>query len=711
MYKITLDESIIYYPGDKECYVEDAVVKLAVGQAGSCEFRVPPENPLYPQIQNRKSMVAVYRNDKEIFCGEVRESGKDNRNWKRVYAVGELAFLQDSIQPQHDYGSATPLTFLNAVISAHNGQVEARKQFSRGQVTVSSGSDASGKITDFGRTLDEIRSNLVNNLGGCLRVRKYGGTRYLDYVNLSDYGSANRQGINFGENLLDYSEDLSASDIVTVVIPLGTRLESDNETFEKRLNITSVNGGNNYVMASSSVRNRFGNVWKVVVFDGIEDAATLKAAGLQWLSENQYETMTLKVTAVDLANMDASLDDMALGDRIPCWAPPYGMDMTLPIQEMTLNLLAPEKDTIVLGATLKNKKLSISRQVGNSGRDIVQAGFKQEMKIRSYIQQEVANIMATFTGSQGGYKLSEYDSNGLWLRDLYMDTPNKSTATNIIEISMRGIRFSTGGYGAATSNVWKSAWTINGQFCADFIATGTLAAERIKAGILSDTQNKNYWNLETGEFSLAAAAKVGGKTVSTIAEEKVDAQTQQTIFNKLTNNGQTQGIYLQNGKLYLNAAYMATGILTDGQGITTWDLSNGDLETSKLKLSSTYLDITDGGTIKSKNGTEELWIRQAELIGKRNGAQIGKIDLSADTGNGPTHYDVAIASAHDVRLEIGSGGTVVFVQGNSVCGTIDGNGFHGKIDTSYLTGITGWVYCGDTALYLQNGIVTNYQYQ
>lgn len=36
---------------------------------------------------------------------------------------------------------------------------------------------------------------------------------------------------------------------------------------------------------------------------------------------------------------------------------------------------------------------------------------------------------------------------------------------------------------------------------------------------------------------------------------------QRSIFDRLTNNGKTQGIYLSGGLLYLNATYMKTGVL------------------------------------------------------------------------------------------------------------------------------------------------------
>ena len=49
--------------------------------------------------------------------------------------------------------------------------------------------------------------------------------------------------------------------------------------------------------------------------------------------------------------------------------------------------------------------------------------------------------------------------------------------------------------------------------------------------------------------------------------------TQTYIFNKLTNNGQKQGLYLSNGLLYINATYMKTGIITGKRSY--WNLDTG----------------------------------------------------------------------------------------------------------------------------------------
>ena len=95
---------------------------------------------------------------------------------------------------------------------------------------------------------------------------------------------------------------------------------------------------------------------------------------------------------------------------------------------------------------------------------------------------------------------------------------------------------------------WTTALTANG-----------LIANIIVAGILSDKKGKNYWSLDTGEFSLSATGfKINGVTADKYFK---DNWTQEEIFNKLTNNGQNAGIYLKNGRLYINADYIDSGIL------------------------------------------------------------------------------------------------------------------------------------------------------
>ena len=60
-----------------------------------------------------------------------------------------------------------------------------------------------------------------------------------------------------------------------------------------------------------------------------------------------------------------------------------------------------------------------------------------------------------------------------------MNTPDKATATNVIQINQNGIGFSTTGINGLYSN----AWTIDGNLVADFITTGTMVSERVRGGV------------------------------------------------------------------------------------------------------------------------------------------------------------------------------------------------------------------------------------
>lgn len=565
MYEYRLDGKTIYYPGDAECVIRDPVVNLNVNEAGYAEFKLPHINPLYGSVENRKSMLSVLRNGSEIFYGEVRENGRDSDIQRNVYAVGALAFLGDSIQPQHNYGDATPAAFMQAVLAVHNAQVEDRKKIYFGSASVPGSYSMADKITDYNSTLDALRSQLVDRFGGCLKITRNAsnGKMYLHYVPLTSYGNTCTQRIEFGENLLDYSDTLTASDICTAVIPLArTEGSPDSEfsEFIEYLDITEAThgDGNNYVYSAAGVAS-FGWVWRTVEFE-VDNADDLRDAGLQYLSDAQYETLTLTLTAVDLSAFDASIDDIGIGDLVTVSASPYGMERAIPVQELELHPQDPASDTVVLSATLQSKR-TLTGALAASTSALSSAAYKQDRTIRQMIKQELDAITAQFTGSKGGYKVSEFDSNGLWVRDLYMDTPNKATAQNVMQISMAGIAFSTNGY----AGPYTSAWTLDGKFVADFIAAGSLLADLIMAGTLKSAgANPNFsLDLSTG----AVVAKM-----LSIAS---------TYFN-----------LAQNGHVSMTGADITNGSITMADGLKKAIFENGFIRGYMKRTNSNTYDLS-----------------------------------------------------------------------------------------------------------------------
>ena len=262
---------------------------------------------------------------------------------------------------------------------------------------------------------------------------------------------------------------------------------------------------------------------------------------------------------------------------------------------------------------------------------------------KTAMQRALEAAQKLITGGLGGHVVINTDEDGHPNEVLIMDTDDINTAVKVLRMNMLGIGFSLSGY----NGPFTSAWTIDGKFVADFITAGTLNAAIIKAGILSDEAGKNFWNMQTGEFQLASTATVGGQTVSAIAEGAVNAQTQQSIFNKLTNNGQTQGIYLSNGKIYINATYIATGTLADADENTVFNLSTGALTMKKgsINIGSDNFKVTTAGKLTCKNAEIEgdilsgstasgsVWMRMqsGRLKGGVGSSQYGYIEYAAST--------------------------------------------------------------------------------
>ena len=521
MYTVYVDGKILDYPGDEINCIQDSELKLLLNDAGSFEFDITDKNPEYGQLENRVSMIQVMKDDKEIFYGEVRQSGKESYNIKNVFAIGELAFLHDSIQPQAEYHDLTTRQMLETWLNIHNSQVEERKRFYVGIVTIHDTNDSLYRYTNRESTLDAIREKLVDRLGGYLRIRKVDGVRYLDWITLPEYGKYCEQPIEFGTNLLDYAETCSAEDLATAVIPLGARLEeSPIEGLEAYTDITSVNGGVDYLYIPEAVE-RYGWVKKVVTWDDVTVPANLKKKGEEWLKDHQYESMVLELTALDLSDLDNNYEAFALGDMVHASAWPYGMDRTFPVQEMTIYLQEPDRNRLTLGTTVRKNYTSQMKDSNNK----VSTELDNVRQTTSWMQSAIDNATAMMTGSKGGYKLSEYDEDGRWLRDLYMNAPNKEDATHVMQINMNGIGFSRTGF----EGPYLNAWTIDGVFLGEFIKAGTVTAEKLsveyresvneeivsKFNVAKDLISAEVTRAQGAEVELAASLKVTSELVET----------------------------------------------------------------------------------------------------------------------------------------------------------------------------------------------------
>lgn len=71
-------------------------------------------------------------------------------------------------------------------------------------------------------------------------------------------GKTNSQVIEFGTNLLDITEYITAENVFTVLIPLGERQKDSSGNETGRLTIESVNSGKDYIESATGIKA----VWK-----------------------------------------------------------------------------------------------------------------------------------------------------------------------------------------------------------------------------------------------------------------------------------------------------------------------------------------------------------------------------------------------------------------------------------------------------------------
>lgn len=127
----------------------------------------------------------------------------------------------------------------------------------------------------------------------------------------------------------------------------------------------------------------------------------------------------------------------------------------------------PESNKVIFSsspAKIQNQVTHITQQVENPN-----SSFRQQ-------QQAAINNATSWLTSADGYVVAVKDDNGAWKELLFLDTPDASTAKNVLRINTNGIGFSTTG----VNGPYRNAWTIDGSLVADFITTGTINAALVK---------------------------------------------------------------------------------------------------------------------------------------------------------------------------------------------------------------------------------------
>lgn len=580
------------------------------------------------------------------------------------------------------------------------------------------------------------------------------------------------------KDLVSVKRSVASDNPKTRVYGYGKGVETESGGYGRRLTFGDINGGKDYVEDADATTvwghpDGEGGILPAVasyVNEQCEDAAQLLQETKDYLEQVKEPKVTYTASVIDLYAFGRSWEGVGVGDDVAIIDKGFsaeGVRLHGRVSQIERDLLTGDA-TVTFGTltdTMADMWQSVNQALKSNSQQNALYDAAAGTSVSWLIQLQQA-LNAQFN-AVGTYHVETFELGEIWSNvPLNPETglPVKATADMwAINVNGHGQRLAAGLTSDGQWN-WRTFFT-GGMVTADVINAGTMKADRVRAGLLTDEKGNNFWDLTSGEFSLSAGAKLGDtsvedlfsgldeldKTMDGIAEDgiiteaehaavskilqtvekesedleseynslynssyldaqfkavlrtqyeavfsangthgklllriqnvldtttaeelsdamqlyemaysdyaasiktynsaarqasnmieqkqaqdKVDALddslTQRDVFNRLTNNGATQGIYLSGGKVYINATYIETGIISDRYGRSTWNLNTGSLTTNYM----TANNIDANGTFECGSASDLIRLASGEITGYEDGTQIGTIDFSAHMRN------------------------------------------------------------------------------
>lgn len=336
------------------------------------------------------------------------------------------------------------------------------------------------------------RSLLGGQQGSVLDV--YGGEYQFDRYTVRLY---NQRGMNrgvsirYGKNLTSLEQDENISSVYTGVYPYW--MDTDNNLVTLPEKILNAPGTYNFtrIMALDLSQE----------FESAPTEEQLRNRANTYMTANNIGVpkVSLDVSFIQLEQTEeykniALLERVELCDTVNVEFPELGVSATAKCVKTVYDVLQERYTSVELGEARTN----IADTIADQQQKIEKAPTTSAM-------QKAINNATNWLTSADGYVIAVKDDNGTWKEILFLDTPSAETAKNVLRINTNGIGFSTNG----VNGPYRNAWTIDGSLVADFITTGVLTANLIKAGVLQSLNGASSINMETGEANLTGNGTFG----------------------------------------------------------------------------------------------------------------------------------------------------------------------------------------------------------
>lgn len=325
--------------------------------------------------------------------------------------------------------------------------------------------------------------------------------------------------IEYGKNLTALEQDEDNSGVYTALLPYAvyTPEGADTETVVTLPEVTLP------IVTSEIVRAKTLILDFSDQFDGVVTEEALRAKANSYIKANPLGATipTVKVSFEPLwkqPEYSALLERVNLCDTVTIRHSLLGVSVSAMVIETVYDTLAERYKSISLGQSKSSMITTISEV--QSTVDKVESTVGRFPKL---LQTAIGKATGLITGQSGGYVvIHTSEENGQPYELLILDAPSIDDAVNVWRWNVGGLGFSHNGY----NGPYETAITADGQIVADFITSGSLVANIIKAGVIQSQDGSSWWDLESGEVVLHAYATNKQVTevsdrITTIEEQKM----------------------------------------------------------------------------------------------------------------------------------------------------------------------------------------------
>lgn len=310
--------------------------------------------------------------------------------------------------------------------------------------------------------------------------------------------------IRYGKNLLALSQETDCNNLYTAVMCYfkeedGTIIDGDEITTGLSLDVPKV-----MVIDCSDD------------FDEIPTVQELNQKAQQYINNNNLTLPTNNIT-LDFVQSGELTNRVDLCDTVSIYYEALG------ITRAKVKCIRTKWDCLkerYIETEFGDVKTNLTETITTISKEVAEKPSVTEMG------NAISAATSLITGNSGGYVvLHDTNNDGEPDEILIMDTPDISTALNVIRMNKNGVGLSTTGY----SGTYTTAFTAQG-IVADAITTGILNANLIKAGVISDAQGKSTIDMTNGQAKLYELSAIKGFNILTEGDEDIKSTFTATQF-------------------------------------------------------------------------------------------------------------------------------------------------------------------------------------